>query len=231
MKDKKRETYYDFLRGIAIIFVIGIHTYVDDTTHISLVIRQFLNCAVPIFLAISGYFIGKKTFTSCKDYFHFLRKQITRVYIPMLIWSLPWCILSIHYGISPLSSILMTFVGGMSIFYFIILIMQLYILTPLIQYVNKKTILGGKIAFCITTFGIIVFTYCKYIKCMNISLVASAGPFPVWIIFYVMGVAKAQERLKSIIGFKTIVWAALASIMLCMIEINGFINSDILFMV
>jgi len=26
---------------------------------LNLVLRQFLNCAVPIFLAISGYFIGK----------------------------------------------------------------------------------------------------------------------------------------------------------------------------
>ena len=55
---------------------------------------------------------------------------------------------------------------------------------------------------------------------MNISLVASAGPFPVWFIFYVMGVAKAQERLKSIIGFKNIVRAVLVSIMLCLIEIK-----------
>ena len=49
---KQRDTYFDFLRGIAIIMVIGIHTYVDGLMHFNLFLRQFLNCAVPIFLAI-----------------------------------------------------------------------------------------------------------------------------------------------------------------------------------
>lgn len=29
IKDKQRDFYYDFLRGIAIMMVIGIHTYTD----------------------------------------------------------------------------------------------------------------------------------------------------------------------------------------------------------
>ena len=51
---QQRDTYYDFLRGIAIIMVIGIHTYSDGLMHINLFLRQFLSCAVPIFLAISA---------------------------------------------------------------------------------------------------------------------------------------------------------------------------------
>jgi surface polysaccharide O-acyltransferase-like enzyme len=47
--DKQRESYYDFLRGIAIMMVIGIHTYTDGFMHFNLFLRQFLNCAVPIF--------------------------------------------------------------------------------------------------------------------------------------------------------------------------------------
>ena len=138
---KQRDTYYDFLRGVAIIMVIGIHTYTDGLMHLNLFLRQFLNCAVPIFLAISGYFIGKKSFDEKGSYTKFLGKQIPRVYLPMLFWSIPWVILSIKGGNDPWLSMLKAFVGEMSIFYFIILIMQYYLLTPVIQKVNMR--LGG----------------------------------------------------------------------------------------
>ena len=50
----KRIEYYDFLRGIAIIMVVGIHTFIaypiETPIWITVAfIRQILNCAVPIF--------------------------------------------------------------------------------------------------------------------------------------------------------------------------------------
>ena len=142
---KQRDTYFDFLRGIAIIMVIGIHTYVDGLMHFNLFLRQFLNCAVPIFLAISGYFIGRKSFEEKGSYTQFLGKQIPRVYLPMLFWSIPWVLLSIKAGNNPWLTVLKVFAGEMSIFYFIILIMQYYILTPIIQKFNIR--IGGGV-FC-----------------------------------------------------------------------------------
>lgn len=132
-----REPYFDFLRGVAIIMVIGIHTYHDTLAHFGLLFRQFLNCAVPIFLAISGYFIGRKSFDAQGSYAKFLRKQVARVYIPMLIWSLPWALLSVRAGADVLPTFLWTLVGGMSVFYFVTLIIQYYALSPVIQCVDK----------------------------------------------------------------------------------------------
>ena len=143
---KQRDTYFDFLRGIAIIMVIGIHTYVDGLMHFNLFLRQFLNCAVPIFLAISGNFIGRKSFEEKGSYTQFLGKQIPRVYLPMLFWSIPWVMLSIKGGNAPLITVLKAFAGEMSIFYFIILIMQFYILTPVIQKANIR--IGGVFCDC-----------------------------------------------------------------------------------
>ena len=139
IKDKQRDFYYDFLCGIATMMVIGIHTYTDGFMHFNLFLRQFLNCAVPIFLTISGYFIGRKNFEN-GSYGIFLQKQIPRVYIPMLIWSIPWFLLSLHQGELLSKSLVRVFVGdmSMSIFYFIILIMQYYILTPFIQRANTQ---------------------------------------------------------------------------------------------
>lgn len=141
--NKQRDTYFDFLRGIAIIMVIGIHAYTDGLMHLNLFLRQFLNCAVPIFLAISGYFIGRKNLDEKYIYIKFLKKQIPKVYIPMLFWSIPWVLLSIQSGGEPWIMILKAFAGEMSIFYFILLIMQLYVLTPVIQKVNTR--IGGGI--------------------------------------------------------------------------------------
>ena len=111
--------------------------------HFNLFLRQFINCAVPIFLAISGYFIGRKSFEEKGSYIQFLGKQIPRVYLPMLFWSIPWGLLSIKAGNNPWLTVLKAFAGEMSIFYFIILIMQYYILTPIIQKVNIR--IGGGI--------------------------------------------------------------------------------------
>ena len=118
--------------------VIWIHTYTDGLMHFNLFLRQFLNCAVPIFLAISGYFIGHKSFAEQGSYVKFLKKQVPRVYMPMLLWSIPWMLLAIRGGESPMVSVFRTFMGDMSIFYFIILIIQYYALTPLIQKTNLK---------------------------------------------------------------------------------------------
>lgn len=78
----------------------------------------------------------------------------------------------------------------MSLFYFIILIIQCYILTPVIQEVNKK--FWGVYAIIITLIGISFFDYYMRIEGLKLSLVQSASPFPVWVLFYVMGVLKAQ---------------------------------------
>lgn len=64
---RARNAYFDFLRGIAIIMVVGIHTLpaadytvCSASNVMTIVLRQLLNCAVPIFLAVSGFFIVGK---------------------------------------------------------------------------------------------------------------------------------------------------------------------------
>jgi len=212
---------------ISIMMVIGIHTYTDGFMHFNLFLRQFLNCAVPIFLAISGFFIGRKNFEN-GSYGIFLQKQIPRVYIPMLIWSIPWLLLSLHQGELLSKSLVRVFVGdmSMSIFYFIILIMQYYILTPFIQRANTQ--FGGKYAVIITLIGITLFDYLLRIKSVNVPLVGSAGLFPVWLIFYVMGVLKVQKINLPFLCKRPLTWAIFAILLCClqiglMYKLNGVV--------
>lgn len=100
----KRNAYFDFLRGIAIMMVVAIHTFRDTRFEIggvdwAILIRQTLNAAVPIFLAISGYFLSRKSLSVKSECLAFWKKQLPRVYIPCFIWSLPPFALSLNRGV------------------------------------------------------------------------------------------------------------------------------------
>lgn len=214
--EKKRDVYYDVLRGIAILMVIAIHAYPQDATSLELFVRQSLNCAVPIFLAVSGYFVGQIKFENEGVYLSFIKKQLIRVYIPMLIWSLPWLVLNIRNGQGIGTQFLMTLLGGMSIFYFIPLIIQCYILTPVLKNINK---LGGGVSLAITIIGIMIFTYIQHIACMNVHILFSGSPFFLWLIFYTLGIMKAQNRIWNL-NLKWIVCGILISFLLSYWESN-----------
>ena len=86
---------------------------------------------------------------------------------------------------------------------------------------------GGKYAVFITVIGIMTFDYALRIRGTQLPLVATAGLFPVWMIFYVMGVLKAQN-LEMPYMTKSPLRGAIIAIVLCCIQmvvfhrINGY---------
>lgn len=148
---KGRDSYFDFLRGIAIIFVVGIHTLsgygFDNPIEIfNVIVRQAIGCAVPMFLAISGYFIAKKDLSTKSAYFSFLKRQVPKVYVPVLIYSLPFLALAIYHGENIAVQLLLYLCCGYSIYYFIALIIQYYALTPLLSRIKWGVMLCALIS-------------------------------------------------------------------------------------
>ena len=189
--NNQRDSYYDVIKGIAIIMVIGIHTFTNDNYNISLYVRPYLNCAVPIFLALSGFFIGSKPLKTREAYASFLIKQIKRVYVPMLIWSIPWICMEIENGIMRKSSLLLLWViGGLDIMYFVTLIIQFYILTPVFQRITKS-LLSLIILMLLTLSSVHLIN--NYVH--ENSLVFSLGLAPFWLVFYYLGVVQAQGKM------------------------------------
>lgn len=143
---RNRIAYFEFLRGVAIIMVVGIHTLpningFDNISGTVMILgRQFLNCAVPIFLAISGYFIAKKDLAARQNHISFLKKQLPKVYIPCFIFSLGWFLyyLVSHGSTRVFSGVVLLFICGFSVYYFIALIIQLYAITPWLLGINNK---------------------------------------------------------------------------------------------
>ena len=149
MKNNNRQVYFDFLRGFAILLVIGIHTYTvrpfeGASNIVQIGAREAINFAVPLFLAISGFFIGKKKISLGKEYLSFLKRQLPRVYVPAILWSLPMVVLLIVKGQDVMTTVgkgllCMTF----GPYYFIVLIMQFYILLPIVKRLSVKPVVGG----------------------------------------------------------------------------------------
>lgn len=190
-----RNTYFDFIRGIAIIMVIGIHTFTPATAGeseipglISNIVRQTLNCAVPLFLAISGYFISSK-WESHVTPRGGIAGQISKVYIPTLIFSLPYLFQNLLYADSfklIIIDVVTLLVCGYGVFYFIALIIQYYLLTPLLTRIGSRKLIWTSAA--ISALSILAISYLLYVRRFNLPLILYAGPCTLWIVFYSLGI-------------------------------------------
>ena len=189
-----RNPYFDFLRGMAIIMVIGIHTVKKDNLGFqsvedicTVLLRLVLNCAVPLFLAISGFFLGKRDISFGERHIRFLKRQIPKVYVPCLIFSLPYLFMAIYSDTHNVFKSLATyFACGFSVYYFIALIIQYYLLLPILSKCDRWV--GVITSAIISITCILIVTYILHISMINLPLLIYAGPFPLWLVFFVMGI-------------------------------------------
>lgn len=210
-----RRPYFDALRGLAIIMVVGIHTVPErawafDTFEniLTIVIRLSLNCAVPLFLAISGYFVGSKKIGSRSEYFDFLKRQIPTVYIPCLVFSVPWLVMSVRAGHSSVvTDAAKFFLCGFSVYYFVALIIQYYVLSPVLIGLNKLR--GGVfLTAVISAVSIMAVTCMMSFRGYNLPLLVYAGGFPLWIVFFFMGIRFSDHSRAFDLKYPIIVIAA-----------------------
>ena len=184
-----RNRYFDLLRGVAILMVIGIHTFLPRDVSWSgfdfgVLARQSLNAAVPLFLALSGFFLYRKRLLENKDIIKFWKKQIPKIYIPVLIWSLPLFLHDLICGKGVILIMLRLIVCGYSIYYFVALIIQYYLLLPVFQ---RFKLNGGGLIIVLSSISIIVVTYFNIVKGMSLPLILYAGCFALWAVFYYQG--------------------------------------------
>ena len=172
--------------------VIAIHTYVTGNFTsvegvISIVFRQTLNCAVPIFLALSGFFLGCKTLDDKQSTLAFWKKQIPKVYIPCMVWSIPLLALDFYSGRVNIiwKQVVYMAACGFSIYYFIALIIQYYLLLPFLQKHLKRNLI---LAIVVSSVSICIVTYLNSMLVISLPLILYAGPFVVWFVFYMQGV-------------------------------------------
>ena len=185
----KRIVYFDMLRGVAIIFVLFCHSYSGNPLggglkeELYLVIRQIVTCAVPIFLAESGFFLANRELNGAKEYFSFLGTHAFRIWLPMVLWSMPLFFIQEHNNY--ILSLLYMLLGGYSIYYFIILIIQFYALQPVLR--SVRTGGGVIIALIINLLFVILDNYYISLQGNRLPLLFECGPFIMWIVYPVIG--------------------------------------------
>lgn len=194
-----RNTYFDYIRGIAIVMVVCIHTYSSGN---NVELRQVLNAAVPMFIAVSGFFLSKKMITNRGEYLAFLKKQVSKVYLPTIVWSLPLFAYALYTEDNIGVQFLKLMFCGFSIYYFIVFIVQCYIVLPVVTSILSGCYfylcVGGVILSSIISLTWIgTITWLTVVKGMAFSLVVYAGPLPCWIMFFVLGVALGQHPSRK----------------------------------
>ncbi|WP_434578077.1 acyltransferase [Thermoanaerobacterium thermosaccharolyticum] len=146
---KSRIDEIDVLKGISIIAVLIIHTTgiaVSDLDKSSLsyivfaVLNRFSQFAVPAFIFASSMLL-MYNYGDSNDWKLFYKKRFKNVLLPYIVWTMIYGIyLYVIYN-EPLKSILTVenlFLGGMFYhLYFIVIIVQLYLLFPILLYIYK----------------------------------------------------------------------------------------------
>ena len=195
---QKRLPYFDFLRGLAIVMVVGIHTFNTNASNgISIPLRTLICCAVPLFVALSAFFVSQKDFQNSSFWKWFL-KQTKKIYIPMLLWSIPYLLISLYDStFSPIRAIIYFFMGGFSIYYFISFIIQGYLFLPFLLKIEKI-----RYVIFLNLLWITVFVYFQNIRGWTFPLLYSGTPFPMWMMFFCLGIKIAKSnRLYKINGY------------------------------
>lgn len=197
-----RIQYYDILRAVSIIFVVGIHVIKVPNELISagnyefVIFRQLINLAVPLFLGISGYFLADKNVSVRKDYLLFIIPQIKRVLVPYIVWGI---IYSTFYLLlkESLADVVYRFVTFQIAvpFYFIALIIQYYILLPWMQKLGNSS-RGVYFSILITLISAFLIFHIRYYTNFNLPTILYAGFFPTWMGFFVIGVYAKKRRIK-----------------------------------
>lgn len=148
----KKVSEVNIMVAIATVFVIFIHTsseafwYYDKGSLYSIIVYTFnkiLSFAVPCFIFMSGFkLFHSKKIVSLKDYAYFLKSRLIKIYIPYILVAILYIYyLSKHNYIDMnIYQIIVSILRGdfSSPFYFIVIIMQFYIIFPLFQLIINK---------------------------------------------------------------------------------------------
>ena len=197
--EKVRFHYWDTWKGICIIGVIAIHassstSFFPENSfnwHFGFFLRQLINFPLAIFLFISGYFAANYSFNSWREYISFWSTRLLKIIPPYIFWSLIyiWLEKPSHLINSTEISQDLLLGTGIEFGYFIIVLIQFVLLTPIIINIrNDRSNLAWMII--ISAIGITV-TYLLNLKYFNSEFSQFPFyvlPFYAWYPFYHLGV-------------------------------------------
>lgn len=232
MKASSKDNKWQIIRGISVIFVILIHVQTaapyrsGSFDHISwVVLRQIINCAVPLFFFMSGFFTKEEYFRDGKSMIAYWKTKGLRLIVPFLIWSFVYSIVGIitsgsalSFGMAAKWAAKMLSGQAEQQLYFVFVLIQLKLLTPLLIRVRRSAA-----AKAVTGIIFALWIGAYYISRLGIVRLPDFFSFKIvflsWMPYYILGMA-ARERRNAAPRPKTAVLAALtlAAFMLALCE-------------
>jgi surface polysaccharide O-acyltransferase-like enzyme len=228
MKQRMREM--DYIRAISALSIIMIHVsgVYTAASRGAYAMNQLVRFAVPVFILISGLLLSLSgyEFAGISGYLGFIKRRMQKIFIPYVLWSILYILFKMRDDLSPIWHDPGSFLAdtGKKLLYgtahvhlyFIIIILQLYLLYPALHYLmkyNKKPVLAC--SFILT----LLFQTGIYLQALKvISFPAPILPnymfFPTWIFFFVFGMYFAGDLVahRGWIGRRTglitLAWAA-----------------------
>lgn len=143
MNKKPRLAAIEYIRGVSMLGVIGIHVgsqYLMNPSaniHLVALFETVTRFAVPIFFFISAFGLFYNLDTSKPfDYPAFLKRRFKAVLIPYLFWSALYILhdtLYYNFGLPPLGYLLKLFFFGLAKYhlYFLVILLWFYLLMPI----------------------------------------------------------------------------------------------------
>ncbi len=215
---------FDILKGFAISVVVFAHATFFNfnkfpvvSQNLLMILATFLAPAIAIFFFISG-FLGYKSYMKRKNFSSFEMSKFKLILPPYLMWSTIYLILQALFGQIigipyhfELVDVIKKYLFGEAFlpFYYIVLLLLFYVLTPWLSNLKEKTFKNLlPVLFIVGFFVMGMYFVPQYFGKEYIhSLITYRNPFA-WIFFYVWGmyVAKSEKIFwRKLPSFWTIV--------------------------
>jgi len=202
MTISRRSSYWDNWKGLAVIAVVAIHA--SDLTRLfpegslnwifGLGFRQVVNFAVPMFLALSGYF---SVSAKGKGAIDFYKDRLPRILLPYAFWTILSLARTSPLTPPSLDEVIRAFLFGEGIWigYFVIVLLQYILITPLLMRIQSMRI--HLTIICILTVAGLALSYYTRVQSIGFfgEFPGSALPFIFWYPFYHFGLLM---RLRSV---------------------------------
>lgn len=208
--EKKRIDFIDFARVISALAVVCIHVTANfilekDTYYF---FNQLVRFAVPLFFIISGFSLFYSSRNKDRiETIKFYKKRFSKIIIPYIIWTIMYTFYYNRFDISIINTnmILKNLLMGINHLYFVVIIIQFYIIFPLLFILYKKY---SKITLIISFIISLYFNVALYLPSFGITLVSWDYMkyfyllFPSWIFFFVVGMYLSDNCDKVMIALK-----------------------------
>jgi surface polysaccharide O-acyltransferase-like enzyme len=200
----QRLPVFDILRSIATLAVIGIHisaSYVLVTSA-GYAVNQLTRFAVPMFLIISGYLLCHADLHGSSPLAtgQFFKRRFAKILWPYVLWSLFYVLLqgwadhAVWASLYRLPGHLLS--GGACYhLYFVVIILQMYLLYPPLKYFLHKNAPALIITSLVLTMGMQTLLYLSTLGRITLPPYNQLFLvyFPTWIFFFVLGMTAALQ--------------------------------------